>query len=242
MISLFTQSDSFMQIKPLLLAVLISCVPIATCAKDWSKEPPFAVEKAAKQGDAKAQSYLGNMYYIGLGVEEDHKQAEHWWRQAAQQGDAGAQSKLQTMLAQVQALSFTVPGKTIELSPDEWRKMSDENSFAKNFAAKKIEPWQKIERVVTVFLNPMSEDRRLGLKISKTEYVELFSVLPELITVQVRVDKGGYWVLCRETFKPKDPMPKVTLRSRLDENDEIQLRYHYQAEIDETRHLLNSKF
>lgn len=156
-------------------------------------------------------------------------------QQAARQGDVRAQSKLQT-------LSLTVPGKTLELSTDEWSKMRDETSFAKNFEGKKDAPWHKFGRVVTVYLNPMSEDRRSGLKISKTEYIELFSVHPGLLTAQVRVDKGGYWVLCRETFKPKAPMPAVTLRSYLSENEELQLLHHYQVEIDETRYLLNSKF
>lgn len=140
------------------------------------------------------------------------------------------------------ALSLTVPGKTLEISAADWSKMRDETSFAKNFEEIKQAPWHHFGRVVTVFLNPMSEDRRLGIKISKTEYVELFSIDGVNVTAQVRVDKGGYWVLCRETFKPKAPMPAVTLWSYLSENEELQLLHHYQVEIDETRYLLNSKF
>ena len=181
--------------RPLLLALAISCAPMATYATDWSKEPLVAAQQATWQGNVSAQ-----------------------------------------------ILSLAVPGKTLELSKGEWSKMGDETNFAKNFEEKKEAPWHKFGRVVTVYLNPMSEDRRSGLKISKTEYVELFSVHPGFITAQVRVDKGGYWVLCRETFKPKAPMPAVTLRSYLSENEELQLLHHYQVEIDETRYLLNSKF
>ena len=39
-----------MNIKPLLLALAISVVPMASYAKDWSKEPLVAVQQAAEQG------------------------------------------------------------------------------------------------------------------------------------------------------------------------------------------------
>jgi TPR repeat protein len=51
-------------------------------------------QKAADQGDAKAQSNLGVMYNFGEGVLKDYKQAVYWYQKAADQGYAGAQYDL----------------------------------------------------------------------------------------------------------------------------------------------------
>jgi|GEM_PF-6043788 len=56
-----------------------------------------ACRKAAEQGDAKAQNHLGMMYYTGMGMTQDYKQAEFWFRKAATQGDATAQNNLYIM-------------------------------------------------------------------------------------------------------------------------------------------------
>lgn len=51
-------------------------------------------EKAAEQGYALAQSYLGWCYEEGKGVKQDYTQAVSWYRKAAEQGDAIAQYNL----------------------------------------------------------------------------------------------------------------------------------------------------
>ncbi len=55
--------------------------------------------KAAEQGDAAAQSNLGEMYYKGEGVPKDSVKAVEWYRKAANQGDARGQSSLGMMYA-----------------------------------------------------------------------------------------------------------------------------------------------
>ena len=50
--------------------------------------------KAAEQGDAEAQFYLGLCYSNGDGVAKDLKEAAKWWRKAAEQGEAAAQYNL----------------------------------------------------------------------------------------------------------------------------------------------------
>ncbi len=55
----------------------------ATALREWQ---PLAV-----QGDAGAQSGLGNMYRRGEGVPQDYTEAVVWYRKAAEQGDAMAQ-------------------------------------------------------------------------------------------------------------------------------------------------------
>ena len=50
--------------------------------------------QAAKRGDRRAQSFLGNIYLIGNGVPIDTGKAFRWYRQAARRGDAQAQYML----------------------------------------------------------------------------------------------------------------------------------------------------
>lgn len=53
-----------------------------------------AVKARAEKGEAEAQKTLGSLYSKGLGLEQDYKQAAHWYRLAADQGHAGAQIAL----------------------------------------------------------------------------------------------------------------------------------------------------
>ncbi len=57
------------------------------------KEAAEWFRKAAEQGHAHAQYWLGFMYsvYYSEGVSYDYKEAAEWFRKAAEQGDAEAQ-------------------------------------------------------------------------------------------------------------------------------------------------------
>ncbi|MEP4336748.1 MAG: tetratricopeptide repeat protein [Roseobacter sp.] len=48
----------------------------------------------AEQGDAKAQHWLGLMYFEGKGVPQNFDKALKWYRLAAEQGDRAAQNSL----------------------------------------------------------------------------------------------------------------------------------------------------
>jgi TPR repeat protein len=50
--------------------------------------------KAAEQGSAKGQYYLGRMYYYGEGTPKDYAEAAKFYRKAAEQGDVLAQFNL----------------------------------------------------------------------------------------------------------------------------------------------------
>ena len=52
------------------------------------------VRKAAEQGDAGAQGFLGLKYEHGMGVTQDYAEAVKWYRKAADQGYAAAQYNL----------------------------------------------------------------------------------------------------------------------------------------------------
>ena len=60
--------------------------------------------KAAEQGDAEAQSNLGEMYYKGEGVPQDYKEAIKWFRKAAEQGHTWAQYNLTKLEAKNEAI------------------------------------------------------------------------------------------------------------------------------------------
>jgi TPR repeat protein len=52
------------------------------------------MQPLAEQGDAEVQKSLGDMYFYGQGVAQDHAEAVKWFRKAAGQGDASAQNRL----------------------------------------------------------------------------------------------------------------------------------------------------
>lgn len=64
------------------------------CVKqDYTKAMKW-FRKAADQGDAFAQFWIGFMYDLGLGVKHDRAEAVKWYRMAADQGDPAAQANL----------------------------------------------------------------------------------------------------------------------------------------------------
>jgi TPR repeat protein len=59
--------------------------------------------RAAEQGNASGQFYLGTMCYQGQGVPQDYAEAAKWYRLAAEQGDPEAQYSLGVMYARGEA-------------------------------------------------------------------------------------------------------------------------------------------
>ena len=55
------------------------------------------LKAAAERGDTAAQTKLGTMYRLGLGVEQDYAKALILYRKAADQGNAEAQARLGRM-------------------------------------------------------------------------------------------------------------------------------------------------
>jgi hypothetical protein len=63
-----------------------------TQAFDWC-------HRSARFGNANSQALLGELYYLGLGGEQDIPQAEQWFTSAARQGHAHAQFMLYRIYA-----------------------------------------------------------------------------------------------------------------------------------------------
>ena len=54
-------------------------------------------KKAADNGNAEAQFYVGEMYEYGRGVKRDYAKALEWYKKAADNGNIEAQSRLSEM-------------------------------------------------------------------------------------------------------------------------------------------------
>ena len=81
--------------------VAANSLDIARTKTDQMTDPKKRLNElqllANEQGDAGAQCDLGQCYYEGNGVAQDHAEAAKWFRLAAEQGHADAQCNLGTM-------------------------------------------------------------------------------------------------------------------------------------------------
>jgi len=67
--------------------------------KDY-QESALWYRKAAEQGHASAQAWLGVMYNLGFGVNRDYKVAAKWYRKAADQGNVLGQLSIARLYCQ----------------------------------------------------------------------------------------------------------------------------------------------
>jgi hypothetical protein len=144
---------------------------------------------------------------------------------------------------------ITINDENIVVSQDEWIFGGDsvESLYTKNYSAVTIKDGEMFEQIVTVFLNKMTDDRRSGEQISDSEYIEAFVLYPNSVTLQIRVDKGDYWVMSRQTYEIRTDYPEETDLS-FDELQYILIDAPYvfdqsiQSQIDNTRYVLNNDF
>lgn len=142
-----------------------------------------------------------------------------------------------------------VGGESILVASDKWKFAdgSDESNYSRNYQAIGKKDGEMFEQMVTVFLNKMTDDKRSGEEIADSEYVEAFVVHPYSVTVQIRVDKGDYWVLSRQTFKIKNNYPDQTDIPYSDLqyiliDAPLTIDQTMQNQIDNTRYILNNEF
>jgi len=77
----------------------------------------------SEQGNARAQYYLGSMYYFGVGITQDKAEAVKWYLKAAEQGDAEAQYELGHCYYEGEG----VPGNVEEAM--KWLRKADEQGY-----------------------------------------------------------------------------------------------------------------
>ena len=90
-------------------------------------------EKAANQGDVKAQYNLGSMYENGQGVAQNYQQAAKWYQKAATQGYAMAQNNLGAIYANGQGVA-----KNYQQAKAWWQKVLAQPDTADNAEAKAL--------------------------------------------------------------------------------------------------------
>jgi len=92
--------------RVLMLVAVCAAAAVAYAAYSISNRPATAeaalvsghygtasrlLTEAAREGNAEAQNALGNLYYLGLGVEQSDKRASEWYLKAALQANSDAQ-------------------------------------------------------------------------------------------------------------------------------------------------------
>ena len=102
--------------------------------------------------------------------------------------------------AQGDKYTIHVGPRTLALDAAEWRPMANPKTFAENFEATGVKAGEAWGQVLTIFKLPMSSDRKRGVQLTKSEFVEPFVAHPDMVTVEIKVDRGQYWVLIRQTF------------------------------------------
>lgn len=128
----------------------------------------------------------------------------------------------------------------ISLDAARWRAMPNEFDWAENFEEISRDASHVFPRVLTVFKLPMTLDRRVGLRISDSEFLEIFSTTPESLTIQIRSDRNSFWLLIRETVDTRGntQLSEIALDRIVTDQEVRQAASALQPLIDNTRYLL----
>lgn len=78
----------------LVLAVLVGCASAPLAPYPGGEAKVHEIETLAQQGDAEAQTQLGQMYEYGQGVPQDYGKAQDFYQQAADKGDVSGEIHL----------------------------------------------------------------------------------------------------------------------------------------------------
>jgi hypothetical protein len=119
----------------------------------------------AAEGDARAQSLFGVLYYRGRGVQKDDKEAVNWFRRAAEQGDIAAQFNLGVMFSEGQGVpqDYSEAMKWFRLAADQGDAQAQYNlglSYAKGETGEpdNVSAYMWFNLAVAHF--PVSDNRR----------------------------------------------------------------------------------
>ena len=138
-------------------------------------------------------------------------------------------------------IQINVGDRQIALSSSAWIPMTDTAPYARNFQAAADQPRsvslapRMFPQVLTFFLIQMSDDRRSGTEIAPGEYLTVFKIDADEVTVLLSRDHGDYWIHSRERFRvpgvSRFPVQTDFARGSL-------VIAELRDEIDTTRHLL----
>jgi len=128
--------------------------------------------------------------------------------------------------------------KLINISKSNWDFLETDHLYSKNYQSKNKLEGHKFKQIITVFLIKMTDERK-SEEIVKNEYFESWVNRPNSITVRIRIDKGDYWVLSRETYQTEENYPIQTNFSY----SKVLVNFNgIEDMIDRTRFILNKDF
>jgi len=127
------------------------------------------------------------------------------------------------------------------VSDNKWKKMDDPSVYAKNFEAREKGSTEEFAQVVTIFLNPMTPADKVGTQLSDDEFLEMFTTFPKTVTMQIRRDKGAYWLLSRQTFSVADSY-LASLNPEVSSENFRLYQDQFENEIYTTRYSLGFEF
>ena len=127
-------------------------------------------------------------------------------------------------------------------SLEQWESLKNEASYARNYVRKEKRSFELYPQVVTIYETPMTTDRREGKKIASGEYLQIFKVGNQSdVVIQIRVDKGNYWLLSRQRVDLSEDRWLISLNPEKDDKTFDQFHVNLQNMIDSTRHFLKLK-
>jgi hypothetical protein len=138
-------------------------------------------------------------------------------------------------------LKIAVGNRSVEISPLEWEVLKSEFEYSVNLKNNRMLSNEKYNQIVTVFNLEMTRDRKSGTKLSDNIYLESFRTLQDSVTVQIRIDKGSYWILSRQTFS-FDNDRILSIGEYADEKKSLLISNMFKNEISNTIYTLNRHF
>ncbi len=128
--------------------------------------------------------------------------------------------------------------KLLNISKSNWDFLETDHIYSKNYQSKDKLEGHKFKQIITVFLIKMTDERKRE-EFVKNEYFESWVNRPNSITFRIRIDKGDYWVLSRETYQTEENYPLQTNFSY----SEVLVNFNgIEDMIDRTRFILNKDF
>ena len=153
-----------------ILSYLLLSVLLAGCTSVFGQdETPNPTQeqvreniRKAEQGFAEAQSVLGLMYTLGLGVPQDKQEAVKWYKRSAEQGFAHGQFSLGVMyyFAEGVPKDDVLSYKWFNLSAAQGNKNSAElrNVLATKMTPSQIKKAQKLSRDCLLYTSDAADE------------------------------------------------------------------------------------
>ncbi len=137
--------------------------------------------------------------------------------------------------------SIIVGKTTMNLNEDEWEILRSDSEYSVNISKKTKRSFEKYNQIITVFNIEMTKDRKSGVKLSENIYFEAFRTPLNGITIHLRIDKGSYWILSRQTFETKNDSI-LAVGEYADEAKALSISKQFQDEISSTVYMVNKLF